>query len=89
MARDELILIRPDQWDHEVWGSAHESPLGISRPKLFFYFGENDHWVANRTRDDLIATRGGSEEWKPHTEIDRHGTGHGFCTGKCRRWNPQ
>ena len=27
-------------------------------PRLFFLFGENDHWVANSTRDTLISTRG-------------------------------
>lgn len=61
-------------------------------PKLFFYFGQNDHWVADRTRDDLIAARGRrepelgkagergvNEDWKPRMEVDTLGVPHGFC----------
>ena len=28
-----------------------------SRPALFFYWGANDHWISNRTRDAVIASR--------------------------------
>ncbi|KAF1812036.1 hypothetical protein P152DRAFT_42715 [Eremomyces bilateralis CBS 781.70] len=79
---DEVKQITTDKWDAEIWGAAHPSPVG-RRPKLFFYFGENDHWVADRTRDDLIRIRGrgkhgGEEEWRPKMEVDGKGIPHAF-----------
>ncbi|KAK5151111.1 hypothetical protein LTS14_009607 [Recurvomyces mirabilis] len=53
-------------------------------PGLFFYWGAEDHWVANSTRDVLIAKRGrgavatAGEEGKPVMEIDGHGIPHAF-----------
>ncbi|KAK4569734.1 hypothetical protein LTR86_002702 [Recurvomyces mirabilis] len=52
--------------------------------RLFFYWGAEDHWVANSTRDVLIAKRGrgavatAGEEGKPVMEIDGHGIPHAF-----------
>lgn len=71
-------------------------------PKLFFYFAEDvrmqealvwvttdwkqDHWVADHTRDGLIAARGKEEgdisSSKPVMAIDRNGVGHDFCISK-------
>lgn len=83
MGADEMRQISSDKWDDEVWGAVHPSGTGIPRPKLFFYFGEKDHWVADRTREDLMKLRGrggGKEdEWKPKMEIDRKNIPHGFC----------
>ena len=48
-----------------------------------------DRWVANHTRDALIAARGhllnnqrdsGSEPWKPVMRFDQEGMPHDFCT---------
>lgn len=82
MGADEMRCIKCNTWDDEIWGAAHISPLGIPRPKLFFYFGDDDHWVADRTRNDLISLRGrgvGQEEaWKPKMEIDHLGIPHAF-----------
>jgi hypothetical protein len=52
--------------------------------QLHFYWGSNDHWVAQDTRDKIIATRARTEgkngdERKPIMEIDCHGIGHAFC----------
>lgn len=81
MARDEMEEIKADRWNEKVWGSAATAPE--QRSKLFFYFGEEDHWVADQTRDDLIAARAlradDAMDWKPRIEIDREGTPHGFC----------
>lgn len=77
--------ITTDKWDEEVWGAGHVSPSSASRPQLYFYFGRNDHWVADRTRDELMALRGrgeGGEEWRPWMEIDAMGVPHGFCISK-------
>jgi hypothetical protein len=96
MGADEMRQITGDRWDHEVWGAAHPPEHGVPRPRLFFYFGERDHWVADRTRDDLMRLRGRSngngegvegrgEEWKPKMEIDDKGVPHGFCICKSDR----
>jgi pimeloyl-ACP methyl ester carboxylesterase len=85
MGCDEMQSIKVDKWDAEIWGAAHSSPSQVPRPRLFFYFGEDDHWVADRTRDDLIALRGRADEydhWKPWMEIDTMKIPHGFCISK-------
>ena len=61
MGCDEMRQITVDKWDADVWGAVHPSPTNVPRPKLFFYFGENDHWVADHTRDDLMRCRGRGE----------------------------
>lgn len=84
MGADEMIRIKSNTWDAEIWGAAHPSTTGSPRPKLFFYFGKNDHWVADRTRDDLMKIRGRNgdggedEAWKPKMEIDKLGIPHAF-----------
>jgi len=83
MGADEMTEITTDKWDSEIWGAAEPSPTGVSRPKLFFYFGKKDHWVADRTRDDIMRARGRLyaeiDDWKPWMEIDKLDTPHGFC----------
>jgi len=82
MGCDEMKQITVDKWDTEVWGAVHPSPTKVPRPKLFFYFGENDHWVADHTRDDLMRCRGrgeSSDDWRPWMEIDKLEIPHGFC----------
>ncbi|ESZ93157.1 hypothetical protein SBOR_6436 [Sclerotinia borealis F-4128] len=95
LARDEMSTITEDKWDSEIWGVEHSelSPSSISPPKLLFYFGENDHWVASHTRDALIAARASSQSTpasstslvsinasnKPIMMIDKEGIDHGFC----------
>jgi hypothetical protein len=68
-----MKTITADAWDDELWGLS----------KLYFYFGTDDHWVANETRDELIAARAATgqpgDDDKPTMEIDTHGTPHGFC----------
>jgi len=82
MGKDEMETITADRFTSEIWGATHASPSGVPRPKLFFYFGKNDHWVAGKTRDELMKVRGsggGTEEWRPKMEIDKRGIPHGFC----------
>jgi hypothetical protein len=71
-----------------------------SHTQLHFYWGSNDHWIAQDTRDKIIATRARTEgkngdERKPVMEIDGHGIGHAFCLSelgnqvvakKCADW---
>jgi hypothetical protein len=58
MARDEMSTIDKDRWDESVWG-AETTVEGMSHPrtKLVFFFGRNDHWVAETTRKDLIKVK--------------------------------
>ncbi|KAH9222787.1 hypothetical protein DL95DRAFT_380526 [Leptodontidium sp. 2 PMI_412] len=84
MAKDEMDFITEDKWDENIWGIEHEDPDSKSKsPKLIFYFGQNDHWVADHTRDALIAARGREEgarqSPKPVMMIDEGGIPHGFC----------
>ena len=85
MARDEMLDITEDRWKENVWGAAtptSEHPTS----KLIFYFGKDDHWVADHTRDELIAVRGqqeGSvEAWKAKMLIDDENIPHSFCIRK-------
>lgn len=84
MGRDELLQITEDRWDQSLWGSA--APMAMTstpNPKLIFYFGKRDHWVADHSRDELIAARayqdGGGEDWKPQMLIDDEEIPHNFC----------
>lgn len=76
MGRDELQQMTADRWDEEIWGPS-------SKTSLFFYWGHSDHWIANETRDQLIAIRGDkSDEIKASRhvmEIDNSGIPHDFC----------
>ncbi|RMY98122.1 hypothetical protein D0862_07733 [Hortaea werneckii] len=54
--------------------------------KLYFYWGKNDHWVADSTRDAILAARAQKatdnhilKRAKPVMEIDQHDIPHGFC----------
>lgn len=89
LGRSEMQLITADRWSDEVWGAAHTSPTGVDRAKLFFLFGEEDHWVADSTRDELMRLRGREIEtgadWKPYMEIDTTGIPHGFVID---HWKP-
>ena len=87
MARDEMEEITEDKWDEDFWGPAR-SGSGIPTPRLIFYFGKDDHWVANRTRDELIAARGyqagSKDQWKARMLIDDEDVPHAFCIRQCR-----
>ncbi|KAF2744441.1 hypothetical protein M011DRAFT_470578 [Sporormia fimetaria CBS 119925] len=83
LLQHELREITLDKWDEEIWGAAHKSTHRHPRPVLRFLFAKKDHWVAQETRDELIATRaakGEGETWKPKMEVDEvNGWPHAFC----------
>lgn len=110
MGRDEMRQITADQWDEGIWAataagcvrsestfpSATQAETNAAMPpKLFFLFGMEDYWVAERTRDDLIANRArrtGDDpaQAKPRMEIDESGVPHGFCISEsCSRSRDQ
>ena len=81
-----MKTITADAWDDELWGVSKAQNSSRNETKLYFYFGTDDHWVANETRDELIAARAATDqlrdEDKPTMEIDTHGIPHGFCISK-------
>ena len=86
MGISEMQTITSDKWTDDVWGistSTHQEPLS----KLFFYFGQNDHWVADRTRDEIIETRGRLPRMMmncdgPEMFVCEEGLPHAFCLSK-------
>lgn len=81
MARDEMAQITADRWDEDIWGAAMPA-IDNPRPRLVFYFGKDDHWVANRSRNELIAKHGwrnNGEDWKARMFVDEVGIPHAFC----------
>lgn len=78
LGADEMQTITSDKWSDDIWGiPSVEEPLA----KLFFYFGRGDHWVAERTRDEIIAVRG-RQSYKgdgPTMMVCEDGLPHAFC----------
>lgn len=76
MATDEMRKITSDKWTDDIWGVATaQEPL----TKMFFYFGRDDHWVAEKTRDEIIDLRDGSG---PKMVVCEEGLPHAFCLSK-------
>ncbi|KAL2835509.1 hypothetical protein BJY01DRAFT_223578 [Aspergillus pseudoustus] len=92
MAADEMRTITTDKWTDDVWGVS-SPPTGEAKSKpelappaqLFFYFGRNDHWVAERTREEIVAARGSAETKDggkgkgPRMVICEEAVPHAFC----------
>ncbi|KAF7118707.1 hypothetical protein CNMCM5793_008246 [Aspergillus hiratsukae] len=75
LAADEMRTITSDKWGDDVWGvSTANEPL----TRLFFYFGRNDHWVAEQTRDEIVELRG-RVEGGPTMTVCELGLPHAFC----------
>ncbi|RMZ78590.1 hypothetical protein DV738_g3777, partial [Chaetothyriales sp. CBS 135597] len=61
LARDEVAQIRQDKWGQEIWG--------VQGPQLYFLFAQQDHWVADATRKEIVDVHGGSAR---RIVIDEH-----------------
>jgi pimeloyl-ACP methyl ester carboxylesterase len=89
MAADEMKEISEDGWGEEVWGVVEETKKDfedggreVNEPtSLVFYFACQDHWVADRTREAIIRTRGGKEEaGRPRMIVaEEKDLVHGWC----------
>ncbi|KAL4884109.1 hypothetical protein BJY04DRAFT_14374 [Aspergillus karnatakaensis] len=85
MATDEMRVISSDKWSDDVWGVSAASvkdSRGQPLPpaQLYFYFGRNDHWVAERTREEIVAARGGSKAGAgPRMVVCEESVPHAFC----------
>lgn len=75
-----MKTITTDKWADEVWGmSSSSSSEGEEQvqTKLYFYFGRDDHWVAERTRDEIIELRGKGRSSR--MLVCEEGVPHAFC----------
>ncbi|KAL1967697.1 hypothetical protein VTN77DRAFT_2954 [Rasamsonia byssochlamydoides] len=97
MAADEMRDITTDKWSDDIWGTqtasssspssngSSSSSTGKKLSKLIFYFGRNDHWVAERTRDEIIAMRSSISSGNnkntsgPKMVVCEEGLPHAFC----------
>jgi pimeloyl-ACP methyl ester carboxylesterase len=88
LGKDEIRVIGEERWAEELWEIADETAGHCSDvPKFFFYFGKDDHWVANEYRDAFIekrnehATRKGPKHKRGRTliVIDEDKIPHAFC----------
>lgn len=82
MGADEMCTITTDKWSDDVWGvsTAKEGSLPQEQllTQLFFYFGRNDHWVAEQTREEIIAGRGAVQNG-PRMIVCEESLPHAFC----------
>ncbi|KAL3461570.1 hypothetical protein BJX64DRAFT_154442 [Aspergillus heterothallicus] len=87
MAADEMRTITSDKWSDDVWGVSSPELVKkesvIAAPaQLFFYFGRNDHWVAERTREEIVAARGSPNQGGgrgPRMVVCEDAVPHAFC----------
>ncbi|KAL4900186.1 hypothetical protein BDW74DRAFT_102804 [Aspergillus multicolor] len=80
MAADEMRTITSDKWSDDVWGVSESATEGKSQQplsRLYFYFGRNDHWVAEQTREEILAARGGGDG--PKMIVCEESVPHAFC----------
>ncbi|KAH9884265.1 hypothetical protein F4778DRAFT_763613 [Xylariomycetidae sp. FL2044] len=79
MGMDEMRTIDEDKWDDELWEIAHEAEMHDKPvPKFFFFFGKDDHWVADHFRDEFIRKRQKQPE-RTRFFVDEGNIPHAFC----------
>ncbi|KAI1161626.1 hypothetical protein F5B18DRAFT_432141 [Nemania serpens] len=76
---DELRKIGEDKWDAELWEIEKDTAKKSSgTPKFYFFFGQRDHWVADRHRDAFIRRRSAQAE-RTRLVVDEGRLPHAFC----------
>lgn len=82
LAKHELAVIKSEKesgWSEEFWDGQSGGAIGressTQGTRLFFYWGRDDYWVAEKTRARVIAARGSDAAMV----IDEHGIDHAFC----------
>lgn len=78
----ELETIREDTWEEELWEIAEEHDDGSDLPKFWMFYGQDDHWVADRMRDEFVERRRehGERGGRTRVHVDESGLPHAFCT---------
>lgn len=85
MAADEMREISADKWSDELWGFGSPTNTPKDRlTKMIFYFGRNDHWVAETTREEIIQSKTKAKQSAPGPVLTvcEDGVVHGFCIGE-------
>ncbi len=78
MGMDEMKVIGEERWGNELWEIAHEAEAHDREiPTFFFFFGKNDHWVANEHRDGFIKRQKHSK--RTRLIVDEGCIPHAFC----------
>ena len=83
MGIDEMRVIGEDVWDEELWGIERDARAQTAdappSPRFYFFFGRDDHWVANHYRDLFIEKRRRQVE-RTRLIVDEEGSlPHAFC----------
>jgi len=97
MAAEEMEQIREDRWGDEVWNCGADLDCDAARGGgMVFVFGQNDHWVAEKTKEEMIEMRGGREKGPKMVVDEEKRLPHGFCihhgevvAEMCRAWIEQ
>ncbi|KAI1171756.1 hypothetical protein F4777DRAFT_36513 [Nemania sp. FL0916] len=79
LGMDEMRVIGEDKWDVELWDIAQDAEARDARaPKFYFFFGQRDHWVADRCRDAFIRKRSAQPE-RTRFVVSEERIPHAFC----------
>ncbi|KAI0418403.1 hypothetical protein F5X98DRAFT_118375 [Xylaria grammica] len=76
LGMDEMRVIGEDKWDNELWEISQSSAPAV--PKFYFFFGQQDHWVADHYRDAFIQKRSAQAE-RTRLIVDEGNLPHAFC----------
>lgn len=100
LGKDEMRVVGEERWSDELWEVAEDAEVQEQKsgdvdhntppPKFFFYFGQKDHWVSNKMRDEFIAKRKshadreGPSHKKGRTKVEMAESNipHAFCTSE-------
>ncbi|RYC63131.1 hypothetical protein CHU98_g3099 [Xylaria longipes] len=79
LGMDEMRVIGEDKWDDELWeiAASHNASNPVP-PKFYFFFGQQDHWVADHYRDEFIRKRSSRNE-RTRLIVDESKLPHAFC----------
>ncbi|KAI0196790.1 hypothetical protein EV127DRAFT_417738 [Xylaria flabelliformis] len=81
LGMDEMRVIGEDKWDDELWEiatSSRKTSNPVPPPKFYFFFGQQDHWVADHYRDEFIRKRSSQNE-RTRLIVDESKLPHAFC----------
>lgn len=88
MGKQELVTIAADDWGEEVWGNGKSVNngewAGIGGPQLYFLFAKTDHWIATKTRDEILSTRGRIDGVGAFHVDEKEGLVHAWCLRQSR-----
>jgi len=76
-----MRLIREDKWSEELWEISEDAKTKAqSSARFYFFFGKNDHWVADHYREEFIKKRS-QKISNTRVVVDEGKIPHAFCIG--------